>query len=256
MNYGLQLFLIALGFGSIAFWISQHKSKLLTHHDGSTLIVGTNAEYPPFTFKNDTGDIVGFDIDIVKEVGKRLNRTIIFQDMSFTMLLPKLQSGSIQIVAAGTSPSPERENQVFFTKPYLMNDPLVIITRADHAPLRSVADLTAQEVIVNDGFTADLYLSELPGPIIKRLPTVADAFLTLISHRADAFVSARTSVEPFFTQADRSKFAISVLPDITDSYVLLVSRKFPELLAHVQQALDAMEQDGTIATIKQKWNLS
>lgn len=255
MNYGLQLLLIALGFGAIAFWVHQRKSAI-PNTDTSSIIVGTNAEYPPFTFKDHNGDIVGFDIDIVKEVGKRLNRNVILQDMSFTMLLPKLQSGCLQIVAAGASPSPERENQVFFTKPYLANDPLIIITRADHTPIKTIADLTGQEVIVNDGFTADLYLSELNGPILKRLPTVADAFLTLISKRADAFVSARSATEPFFAQADRSKFTISQLPDKTDSYVLLISLKFPELLAHVQQALDAMEQDGTIATIKQKWNLS
>lgn len=255
MNYGLQLFLIMLGFGSIAFWIHKRKSDY-PNSNMSSIVVGTNAEYPPFTFKDLNGQIVGFDIDIVKEVGNRLNRTIVLQDMSFTMLLPKLQSGSVQIVAAGASPSPERENQVFFTRPYLTNDPLIIITRADHTPLRTVEDLIGQEVIVNDGFTADLYLSEFSGPIIKRLPTVADAFLTLISKRADAFVSARSAAEPFFVQADRSKFTISQLPDITDSYVLLVSRKFPELLARVQQALDAMEQDGTVATIKQKWSLS
>jgi len=255
MNYGLQLLLIALGFGSITFWIYQRTSRL-PNTDMTRIIVGTNTEYPPFSFKDHDGAIVGFDIDIIKEVGKRLGRTIILQDMSFTILLPKLQSGSLQIVAAGASPSEERASQVFFTKPYLMNDPLVIITRADHKPLTSIADLTGQEVIVNDGFTADLYLSEFKGPIIKRLPAVADAFLTLISQRADAFVSARTSIEPFFEHADRSKFRITEIPAITDSYVLLISRKFPELLTDVQQALDAMEQDGTIATIKQKWNLS
>ena len=255
MNYGLQLLLIALGLGCITFWVSQRRSKL--HHiDADSLIVGTNAEYPPFTFKDHNGSIVGFDIDIVNEVAKRLNKNIILEDMPFSMLLPKLQSGSLQIIAAGVSPSAEREKQVFLTRPYLTHDPLIIITRADHAPLKSVADLTGREVIVNDGFTADLYLSEFKGPIIKRLPTVGEAFLTLISQRADAFVSARTAVEPFFAQADRSKFNIAQIPEIYDSYVLLISRQYPDLLADVQHALDTMEQDGTIATIKQKWNLS
>jgi len=256
MNYGLQLLLIVLGIGSMAFWISHRKSQLHIHTDASYLIVGTNAEYPPFTFRNHNSEIVGFDIDIVKEVANRLHKTIDLVDMSFSMLLPKLQSGALQIIAAGVSPLAERESQVFFTKPYLRNDPLVIITRADHAPLTSIADLTGQTVIVNDGFTADLYLSSFTGPIIKRLPTVADAFLNLISKRADAFVSARAAIEPFFEHADRSKFIITVLPEKSDSYVLIVSRKYPELLEQVQDVLDAMEQDGTIATIKQKWNLS
>jgi polar amino acid transport system substrate-binding protein len=255
MNYTLQLVLIALGIGGITYLVSTRKEQYRAQQDESTIMVGTNAEYQPFTFR-EGGQIVGFDIDIVKEVVNRLNKGIVIQDMSFGMLLPKLQSGSLQIVAAGVSPSPEREGQVFFTKPYLSNDPLIIITRADQPALASLADLTGKEVVVNDGFTADLELSRLQGPIIKRLPTVTEAFLALISKRADAFVSARSAAEPFFQQADRSKFNVNVLPGVLDSYVLMISRKYPELFKQVQEALDAMEQDNTIATIKQKWNLS
>lgn len=255
MNKALQLALITLGIGGIIWFVSLRKEQSRMQHDNATIVVGTNAEYPPFTFR-ENGEIVGFDIDIAKEVAKRLGKSIELKDMSFTMLLPKLQSGTLHLVAAGASPSPEREKQVFFTKPYLSNDPLVIITRADHSPLKSVADLTNQTVIVNDGFTADFYLSDFKGLLIKRLPTVADAFLTLISKRADAFVAARSAVEPFLKLADRSKFTITELPEISDSYVLVISRKYPELLTQVQAALDAMEQDGTINTIKQKWNLS
>ncbi len=256
MNKALQLLLIAIGIGGLMFWVSWRKKHYCVAIDESTIIVGTNAEYPPFTFK-DNGEIVGFDIDIVKEVVKRLDKKMILQDMPFGMLLPKIQSGALQIAAAGFTPSPERERQVFFTRPYLSQDPLVIITRADQPALSSIADLTGKEVVVNDGFTADIHLSQFQGPIIKRLPTVAEAFLCLISKRADAFVSARTAVEPFFKQGNnRNSFNIVVLPDVFDSYALMISRKYPELLEEVQRALDAMEQDGTIATIKQKWNLS
>lgn len=255
MNKALQLFLIAFGIGSIIYWVSSQNESCRTHGNDSIIVVGTNADYPPFTFRDDE-QIVGFDIDIVQEVVTRLGKTMKLIDMSFGMLLPKLQSGSLQIVAAGVSPSPEREAQVFFTKPYLSNDPLVIITRADQPALTSVTDLIGKEVVVNDGFTADLYISQFEGPIVKRLPTVAEAFLALTSKRVDAFVSARAAITPFFQHHDRTQFTITVLPEIADSYVLMVSRKYPELFEQIQQILDAMEQDHTIAKIKQKWNLS
>ena len=98
--------------------------------------------------------------------------------------------------------------------------------------------------------------------IIKRLPTVADAFSTLMSQRADAFVSARAAVEPFFRIHDVRNSTLQLTRNISfsikisDSYVLIISRKYPELLRQVQETLDTMEQDGTIANIKQKWNLS
>jgi polar amino acid transport system substrate-binding protein len=262
MNKTLQFLLVMLIVGGIAYWVSCRKEPTRALNGTSLLIVGTNAEYPPFTFR-DNGEIVGFDIDIVQEVARRLGKSVELKDMSFSMLLPKLQSGSLQLVAAGVSPSPERESQVLFTKPYLKDDPLVVITRADHKPLTSIADLKGQEVVVNDGFTADLYVSQFEGPIIKRLPTVSDAFLALTNKRADAFVSAQAAIAPFFQIHDRTQFTIATLPEVSDSplkasdsYVLMISRKYPELLSQVQETLDTMEKDGTIAKIKQKWNLS
>ena len=87
------LILISLLIASFAFmWIT--KKKPAQTYDPTKIIVGTNAEYPPFSFvKNDT--IVGFDIDIAQEVCKRLNKKMVLIDMPFDALLPKIQLGQV-----------------------------------------------------------------------------------------------------------------------------------------------------------------
>src|SRR6185369_11452130 len=84
----------------------------------NTLIVGTNAEFPPYCYI-ENNIIVGFDIDIAKEVAQRLGKSIQFKDMPFDALIPDIILGNVDFVAAGMSYTEERAKRVSFTRPYL-----------------------------------------------------------------------------------------------------------------------------------------
>lgn len=234
-------------------WRSTDKNSVLK--DDSVLIVGTNAEYEPFSFI-ENNEIVGFDIDVITEVANRLGKKIEFKDMPFDALLPKIQFGDIQIIAAGLTATPEKAKKILFTKPYLTGDPLVVISLAKNPVVTSLKDLDGKEVVVNEGYTADLYMSTIPGPLIKRLATPAEGFLALTSGGVYAFVAAQSSVKPYFEKYGTQKFNIFVFDGAQDNYSFAISKHYPDLLVLVQKALDAMEQDGTIAFFKQKWNFS
>ena len=217
------------------------------------LIVGTNAEYRPFSFI-ENNQVVGFDIDIVKEIAQRMGKKLQLKDMSWTALIPEIQLGRIHVIAAGMTPTKERSNQVFFTKPHYTGDPLLLISKQDK-PINSMQELTGKTVVVNEGFTADIYISHMQGLHVIRLASVADAFLTLSSCRANAFISAQTSVQAFFEQYGQDLFHVVILPDIEDYTALAVSKKHPELYERIQQILHGMQEDGTLKKLKQKWKL-
>ncbi len=219
-----------------------------------TIVVGTNAEYQPFSFLRD-GAIVGFDIDVAKEVVKRLGKKIEIIDMPFDMLLPYLQMGTVQIIAAGISPKPSRAKHVLFTKPYFENDPLLVITPKKDAPITALDQLDGKTVVVNDGYTADSYMSERKNVHIQRLATPAQAFLALSSGRADAYVAATSSVQRFLaTHAD--EFNTYIIGDTSDAYALVISPEHATLLQPIQDALDAMLNDGTLNALKKTWGLA
>jgi ABC-type amino acid transport substrate-binding protein len=113
-----------------------------------------------FPFR-ENGEFVGFDIDIVKEVMARLCKKMELQDMSFSMLLPKLQSGTLHMAAARFSPSPEREGQLFFTRPYLKNIQAAL-TGIHNAPaLRSILaslDSKKQALLLGHAFTMPIVI--------------------------------------------------------------------------------------------------
>jgi len=244
--------IIMIGIGTI--WFMKKGSSEAEAPNPNILIVGTNAEYPPFSFREHNA-IVGFDIDIINEVAKRIGKQVKLIDMPFDSLLPKLQLGSIEVVAAGLTATQERALKVLFTHSYFNTDPLIIVTLAKNNPT-NVKDLTGKEVIVNEGYTADLYMSAIEGPIIKRLATPSEALMALRSGRAYAFVTAQSTMKPFFQQYGTKEFRTVPIENTTEDYALAVSKKFPELLTPIQEALNNMQQDGTLENLKKKWNLS
>lgn len=219
-----------------------------------TIIVGTSADFPPFALV-EQDEIVGFDIDLVNEIGKRLQQTVVIKNMPFSTLLPTLQLGHIQVIAAGLTATPERAKHVLFTAPYLDNNPFVIVSLAS-SPANTIVDLQNQEVIVNEGYTADLYLSKIGQIQLKRLKTPAEAFLALKSGRAKAFVTAQDTVAPFFAQYGESDFNIAIIPDTSENSSLAIAPQYPNLRHKIQVALDEMQNDGTLAALKAKWKLA
>lgn len=231
------------------------RKQIIRLTDETILRVGTAAEFPPFEFIKD-GELVGFDIDLIHAVAQKLGKKIIIKDMPFTTLIPQAQRGSLQILASGLTPTPERAEELLFTKPYLMSDPLMVVTLAKNSPMNSIDDLKGKSVIVNDGFSAERYMSEISGIDLKRLPTVADAFLSLNSGRADAFVTAANTLKPFFKQASPAHYSTFIIPNTNDQTAFAISKKYPQLLEEVQKALDALEHDGFIETLKTKWDIA
>lgn len=236
----------------IILFIYSLSFSYLHTQESSQVIVGTNAEFPPFSYmENHT--LVGFDIDVAQEVAKKLGKTIQWKDMPFDALIPDIMLGHVDFVAAGMSYTDERAKRVSFTKSYLSEDPLVIFT-SSKSPL-SFEQIEGKTVIVIEGFTADLFMSSKKGVNLIRLPTQADGFIAIKSGRADAFVTAKSTVDSFFKVQDPSSFHFSVLDQTGETCALVVPKCKPEMLKNIQKALDELENEGTMTQLKAKWRL-
>lgn len=259
MNKLVPTIILALIASIIALWyVANRPPSPRNLHN--ILVVGTNAEYKPFSFMQD--DVIsGFDIDVIHEVAKRIGKTVQLHDMPFDSLIPALQTGAVQVIAAGISPTPERAQRVLFTKPYLSGDQLVIVSLA-HKPIENLdqlRDAKAMNVGVNEGFTADYYVSdyfnkEINPPNLIRFATAIELFMALESGRIEALVAAQNTIKGFIKHQE-NKFHVAPIPNTGDEYALAISKKNPELVPLIQQALDQMMQDGFIDELKKKWKL-
>lgn len=248
---------LLIGFGLLIcylIWSIMPRLDSRECQNTNILTVGVSADFPPFTYV-EQDQIVGFEIDLVFEIGRRLGKQIELKNMPFATLLPSLQIGQLQIIAAGLTATKERAEHVLFTKPYVQDNPLVIVSLASN-PIDQLQDLANQEVIVNQGYTADLYLSKIDGILLKRLKTPAEAFLALKSGRAVAFVTAQDTVKPFFDQNLAQNFKTALIPGTSESASLAFALHDTGLLDEIQNILDQMQQDGTLKVLKNKWQIS
>ena len=222
-----------------------------------TIIVGTNATFQPFSFERDN-EIVGLDIDVIQEVAKRMGKKVSLQNMSFEALIPQIQLGTIHVIAAGMTPTEERAKRLFFTKPHFDNDPLVAIQPIGSPPITNKNQLIDKVVIVNQGYTADRFISEVPDvkDIIRiAQPYVSAGILMLQSGKADLYITAQSTAKLYFAQHKNSPFMQTPLQDTEEIYALAVSKKYPTLYTQIQKIITDMHNDGTITTLKKKWNL-
>lgn len=251
MKKSIGIGLLVLGCITTGIWYGlQQTSK---DKDPAVLCVGTNPHYQPFEFI-EHDQLMGFDIDLMQEIAHRLGKKLEWHTMTFDALIPAAQVGQIHIIAAAMTPTAERAKRLYFTKPHIVGDQLMIITLTA-SPIKNLAELKGKTVVVNEGYTADYFMSEIKDIDLIRLQTVADAFMALQSKRADAFVTATQSVKPFFDRYGKENFVLTPIEKTSESYALGISKQYPELVTIVQTILNQLEQEGFITTLKQTWGI-
>lgn len=259
MNVKYPLIIVA-GLAAFSYFFFIKKAdvkKIGMRKDDAVIVVGTSADYPPFAavdFK--TNEIVGFDIDIVIEVAKRLGKRVEIKDIPFACLIFSLLSGEVAVVAAGMSPSEKRGQIVSFSDQYMQPDPFVIISKKSESSLKGLNDLVGKRVSVNTGYTAEAYLSNKEGVDLVRLATPSESILALKSGAVQAYVCAQSVVNAMLTKDNQFQdFEMTVVQGTGDGCALVVNKNNTALLGEINIALNAMEQDGTLDELKRKWNL-
>jgi len=256
MVFMKKLILPLLFCSAIALLIRYNTTKLLDQIESDTLRVGTSADYPPYaSIDLQTGEIVGFDIDIVKEIAHRLNKKITIKDMPFSALIFELMYDQIDLIAAGLTPNEQRSKTVLFSQPYLDQDPLIVLLTKDKEPILGLSDLYGKQVAVNTGYTSDLFLSQYPQIELIRLDFVADALMALQSNSVHAFVAAQSSLKNYLTNSVEQQYQISTIPAPNDTYALAYAKNNTHLCQIIDQVLQDMKADGTLSYLQNKWGL-
>jgi ABC-type amino acid transport substrate-binding protein len=236
--------------GGVFYYYSRHIES--NNKDTSTIIVGTSADYPPYEYI-DGEDVVGFDISLIKAIAQKLERPVEIKNMSFESLLIEIQRGTIHTIASMMNVTPERATKIFFTTPYVDNDELILISLKDNQ-YDNLTALQGKEVLVNDGFSAEKYMTEQEGIVIKRIGTVAEAFLALTMKKSDAYVVTECAAQDYFRLYGRNKFNIISL-GVAESVAFGISKKHPELFTAINNILKEFKIDGTLQRLKEKWGI-
>lgn len=222
------------------------------------LVIGTSADFPPYEFHssvNGNDSIVGFDIAIAQEIAKDLGVTLEIKDMKFDGLLAALDSGNVDIVIAGMTPTDERKQSTDFSDIYYRAEQGVIVRTADLAKYPDVASLKdamlgAQKGAIQVGIAKKqvkgMSDETVDNPQVKELPKVADLVLELKNGKIDAVIVETEVAKAYVAANPDLAVAPFVFPDSEGGSAVAIKKGNQALVDAVNATLSRLEAGGLI----------
>ena len=213
---------------------------------GRQFVVGFDAEFPPYGYKDDSGEYVGFDLDLAAEVCERNGWELVKQPIDWDAKDMELNSGAIDCIWNGFTMT-GREDEYTFSKPYVDNS-IVYVVRAD-SDIQTEADLAGKHVITQAGSSALSALQdESKADVVNSfasLDEIADyntAFMNLEAGTNDA-IAVDIGVAQYQLTTKADKFRMLEEPLSTEQYAIGFKKGNEELRDQVQATLDEMAED-------------
>lgn len=221
----------------------------------SKFILGLDDSFPPLGFRNESDEIVGYDIDLAREVTKRLGLELVCQPITWSMNLQELNTKKIDCIWNGFTMTEERKAAMAFTKPYLANAQVVVV-RADSG-IVSLADLAGKKVGVQAGSSAMDAIDAAPefknslGEVVEFKENVT-ALNDLEIKSIDGVVMDMVVANYSIKQTGKPFVVLSETLAV-EEYGIAFRKTDTELRDKVQKTLEEMKADGTVAKIDEKW---
>ena len=218
-------------------------------------VLGLDDSFPPLGFRSENNEVVGYDIDLAKEVAKRLGVDFRAQPIDWDAKEMELETGKIDCIWNGFTITEERKNALSFTEAYLNNDQ-VLVVRADSG-ISSLADMKGKTVGIQSGSSAQEAVDDNAAfaASISKLIMFKDnitALNDLDIGGVDGVVM--DSVVANYSIAQTKKpFKVIDESLANEGYGVGFRKNEPELRDAVWTILKEMQADGTVAAISQKW---
>ncbi|SEO36658.1 transporter substrate-binding domain-containing protein [Paenibacillus sp. OV219] len=230
--------------------------------DDKTLIVGTQNDYPPFAYVDDKNVLTGYDVEVIKEIDKRLDGyKFDFSPTTWDSIFLSLESNKIQLIADEVAKSEEREAKYLFSDTSYFAAQTVIIVKKGRTDIQSLKDLEGKNVgaVAGDSYTVLLEdYNKKNGDKIKlkysESTSPADILQDVQTGRLDAYVN-----DPVMTGAiiKKQSFDLDIVGEpITSDNIGIVfakDKQGEELKAKIDPILKAMKEDGTLAKLSKQW---
>ncbi|PKP19822.1 MAG: hypothetical protein CVU04_05165 [Bacteroidetes bacterium HGW-Bacteroidetes-20] len=235
--------------------------KIETKNVNGVLNFGTSAVTEPFSFFDNSQQIVGFDIEFVSLLAQSQGLELKVYNMEFGSLISSLISKKTDIIGACMTITEERAKSVLFTKPYYTGGIAVVVKEPKESKGKLItnvpqihdgSDIANSAVGAMTGTTGEMYIREhYPKATIQCYDDIMDAIAALQSHKLQYVITAYTTA----LKVANKNSDLHLLPkEFTDEYAAIAfNKKNPELLNQVNNVLEKFKKDGTLDQIIKRW---
>ena len=231
---------------------ADNKTDAKSSATSGTIKVGTEPTFAPFEFADKEGkNYDGFDMDLIRAIGKQLNKKIEIVNMGFDALIPALNSGNIDVAIAGMSITEDRKKAVDFSEAYYVSG-LTVLVNKDNNSVKSINDLANKQIAVQIGTTGADKAAKVPGAKVKAFNTNTEAFLELKNKGVDAVVIDKPVAAYYLTKdPDAGAKMVGETMD-AESYGMAL-KKNNKRLAKLNAALAELKKNGEYDKLYKKW---
>lgn len=221
-----------------------------------TLTVGTAGTLYPASFREEESDtLTGFDVELMKEVAKRLDLEIEFKEMAFDNMLTSVQNGQIDVAANDISVTEDRKEKFAFSKPYKYTYGTAIVRKSDLSGIESLEDLKGKKA-AGEATTVFMDVAREYGAeeVIYDNATNDQYLRDVSTGRTDVILNdyyLQTLALAFFPEFD-----ITIHPDIAynpQEVAFLMDKENDELQEKIDRVLDEMLEDGTVKELSEQF---
>ena len=218
----------------------------------SLLTVGVSVDYPPFEYFSE-GKIIGFDIELLSEIARRLHLTVEFKDMNFDGIIAALQSKRIDLGVSAISATDERKKAVDFSENYYAGSIAMVCPK--ESDIKQASDLSGKTIGLQSGSMYEPYANEdlikqAPNMVIKTLPKVPDLIQDMKSGRLACIIMGKTEGDLLVRQ--QSDFKVIPLEG-SEIEIAIAFPKGSALRDKVNMVLIEMKKDGSLDKLIATW---
>lgn len=260
---------LAVGAAFVAAAVSAQAGETLDRvMEKKAMVVATNSGWPPQSYLDDSNEMVGFDIDVSREIAKRLGVEVSFETPDWATLTGGRWQGRYDLGVGSVTPTKARAQVIDFVGIYYYS-PYVYVVHKD-SDAKTVTDLNGKVIGVETATTSEDFINrkleiDAPGlpPIEYKLEpgevrTFADSMLPFDDLRLGAGVRLDAVIAPEQTalNAIKNGYPLRVLDGdyaFREPLVVIAEKVDPEWTAKVGGIIDEMKKDGTLGTLTTKW---
>lgn len=225
--------------------------------DGKVYKVGLDDTFVPMGYRNEKGELEGFDVDLAKEAAKLMGIELEFTPVDWNYKEAELKAGNIDFIWNGYSITPEREKQVLFSKPYMDNRQIIIVP--EDSPIEKKADFKGKLVTLQADSSAleavqkdQEFVKSLAGPLVE-YPTNIEAFKDVEAGRSDGIVVDEVLARDYLKKNPDVKMKILEDNFGDEQFAVGMRKDDKELAEKLDKALDTLKENGKFKEIQERY---
>ncbi|MGV8935754.1 MAG: ABC transporter substrate-binding protein [Allorhizobium sp.] len=223
-----------------------------TQANAADLTVGANIGNVPWEFQDASGKTVGFEVDLVTEIGKRLGKSIEFVNIPFSGLFSAVQSGRINMAVSSITITEKRLESVSFAQPYYDSDQSLTVMAS--SGITGLAGMEGKTVGVDTGSTGDMWATTNKDKYklgdISKYEGLSPAMLDLVAGRIDGYVSDIPALQYYVKDKPEIKVVERIL---TGEKYSVMFNKGDALATEVNDVITTLKKEGFVAKLHEAW---